>query len=711
MSKLLHYPPNPVEIPVTLTQPTRGYTTQVIKVIAGLLVFFLVYLALMLGALALAGTFIWGGISLIHIVKDAPAYSFFLFFFAIIIIGWGGLLLFFLIKFMFSPYKDNAHYRVQIHEEEHPRLFAFIRQLTKDMQTSMPKKVYLSPDVNAAVFYNSNFLSMFWPVRKNLEIGLGLVNTVHLSEFKMIIAHELGHFSQRSTKLGSYVYAIHKSIYKMLYLRQAGSTKMLEKWADIASNINIYNVIPHVTLLLMHGIQTVLGMLYYLIHRLYMGLSREMEFHADAVSVAVAGSQPAINSIRRLALSNHCYAYCSKHLAEAAERDACFDNIYSAQTALLHYISKHHQLRMVDGLPEISDEYLAKTICSRVQYKDQWASHPSDQEREARIAAANVKTEMDTTSPWVLFSDSTELQESITQNLYAERFPGRPPAKYRESASGFIKDISLLHTRYRFPEIFAGFYKNRPFRDMKGITEGVPFSGDTKDLYNNAITTRIKRLFQNKIDYALLVAIADKHIDTRHFEFDNQKYERSAARSLAVSLEAEIEEQNAWLQQYEKDLYRFHLHMAEQKGREAAQTFIGLYNNVISHQRKTREIESQATMVIRQVQVLYNMEDQRLHALLDQLKAVKKEEKVLKPLLQNMLETVEVPAELDKTFVEDTRRFLEANYTYLKENTVHQEEIVRLYRLTHRAVSNYTDVTELRKKDYLEFTAALLVKN
>lgn len=711
MSKLLHYPPNPAEIPVTLTQPTRGYTTQVIKVIAGLFVFFLVYLLLMLGTLALAGTFIWGGISLIHILKGTGSLEFVGYFFAAIIILWGGLLLFFLVKFIFTPYKDEAHYRIQIHEKEHPRLFAFIRQLTQDMQTSMPKKVYINPEVNAAVFYNSSFLSMFWPVRKNLEIGLGLVNTVHLSEFKMVIAHELGHFSQRSTKLGSYVYAIHKSIYKMLYQRHSGGSKLLERWADIAHTINIYNVIPHVTLLLMQFIQTVLGMLYQQIHRLYMGLSREMEFHADAVSVAVAGSQPAINSIRRLALSNHCYAYCSKHLSEAAERDACFENIYSAQTALLHYISNHHRLRIVEGLPEISDEYLARTISSRVQYKDQWASHPSDAEREARILVANVKVEIDTTSPWVLFNDASELQESITQNLYAERFPGRPPAKYAESTSGFIKDISLLHTRYRFPEIFAGFYKNRPFRDIKGLTAGLPFKGETKDLYNTAITTRIKRFFQNKIDHALLVAIADKHIDTRHFEFDNRKYERSAARTLAISLEKEIEEQSAWLQQYEKDLYQYHLYMAEQKSLEAAQTFRGLYNNVLLHQRKTREMESQATMVIRQVQILYNMEDQRLHALLDQLKAVKKEEKVLKPMLENMLETADIPAELDNTFVEDTRRFLETNYTYLQENSIHQEEIVRLYRLTHRAVSNYTDVTELRKKDYLEFTAALLARN
>jgi len=35
-------------------------------------------------------------------------------------------------------------------------------------------------------FYNSSFWSMFLPVRKNLEIGLGLVNSINISEFKQL---------------------------------------------------------------------------------------------------------------------------------------------------------------------------------------------------------------------------------------------------------------------------------------------------------------------------------------------------------------------------------------------------------------------------------------------------------------------------------------------------------------------------------------------
>ena len=57
------------------------------------------------------------------------------------------------------------------------------------------------------------------PVKKNLIIGLGLVNGLNLSEFKAVLAHEFGHFSQSSMQLGSYVYTANQVIYDLVYQR------------------------------------------------------------------------------------------------------------------------------------------------------------------------------------------------------------------------------------------------------------------------------------------------------------------------------------------------------------------------------------------------------------------------------------------------------------------------------------------------------------
>src|SRR5207245_1204659 len=71
-------------------------------------------------------------------------------------------------------------------------------------------KVYLSARVNAAVFYDLSLLNLLLPSRKNLEIGLGLVNVLTLGELRAVLAHEFGHFAQRSMAVGRWVYVAHQ---------------------------------------------------------------------------------------------------------------------------------------------------------------------------------------------------------------------------------------------------------------------------------------------------------------------------------------------------------------------------------------------------------------------------------------------------------------------------------------------------------------------
>ncbi|MGK4302038.1 M48 family metallopeptidase, partial [Klebsiella pneumoniae] len=79
------------------------------------------------------------------------------------------------IKNLFKFRRRDPLY-LEITEAEQPRLFAFVRQLCAETQAPEPARIVVSPEVNAGVFYAASFWSLFWPVRKNLHIGLGLVN-------------------------------------------------------------------------------------------------------------------------------------------------------------------------------------------------------------------------------------------------------------------------------------------------------------------------------------------------------------------------------------------------------------------------------------------------------------------------------------------------------------------------------------------------------
>jgi Zn-dependent protease with chaperone function len=128
---------------------------------------------------------------------------------------------------------------------------------------------------------------MVFPVRKNLEIGLGLVNSINISELKAVIAHEFGHFSQRSMKLGSFTYNVNRIIYNMLYENNS-YTGFLNAWGRLHGILSFF---ANITVKIAQGIQYILREMYKVINKSYMGLSREMEFHADAVAASVAGGK------------------------------------------------------------------------------------------------------------------------------------------------------------------------------------------------------------------------------------------------------------------------------------------------------------------------------------------------------------------------------------------------------------------------------------
>ena len=82
-----------------------------------------------------------------------------------------------------------------------------------------PHRVFLTSEVNAAVFYDLSLLNLIFPSKKNLIIGLGLVNVLTLSELKAVLAHEFGHFAQNSMMVGRWVYVAQQIIAHMVHVR------------------------------------------------------------------------------------------------------------------------------------------------------------------------------------------------------------------------------------------------------------------------------------------------------------------------------------------------------------------------------------------------------------------------------------------------------------------------------------------------------------
>src|ERR1700761_562086 len=382
---------------------------QVYKVIGSIVLFMVVYLVLMAAATLLAIAFGWLGILLMINFR-----SFFGLIFGLGLIGAGISVIVFLVKFVFAVSKDENSQRVEVLEEEQPQLFAFIRELTMAAGTRFPKKIYFSPDVNACVFYNSSFWSMFLPIRKNLEIGLGLVNSVNVSEFKAVMAHEFGHFSQRSMKLGSFTYNVNRVIHNMLY-ENKGYTSFLNAWGKLHWGTALF---AKLTARIAQGIQWILRGMYGIVNKNYMGLSREMEFHADAVSAGVSGGNNLVSALSRIEIAGSCYNTALSEANARVKQNKVSRNIFSNQLAIFRQVAAEYDLPVTQGLPDISYHFVHSFSRSRINFKNQWASHPTLEERKNHLDRLGLEIPADRSSAWLLFEGVEALQEKTTTNLY-----------------------------------------------------------------------------------------------------------------------------------------------------------------------------------------------------------------------------------------------------------------------------------------------------
>ncbi|HEX5153845.1 MAG TPA: M48 family metalloprotease [Parafilimonas sp.] len=544
-----NYPPSPAMVAPEKLNPSPAFRKQVAKVITAIIVFFIVYLLLVAAAVALAIACCYLGIMLIVVLPKLITLVA-----GLGLVAVGVSVIFFLIKFIFAVSKNENPYRIEITEQEQPELFAFIKQLSNETKTRFPKKIFISPDVNACVFYNSSFWSMLFPVRKNLEIGLGLVNSINISELKAVIAHEFGHFSQRSMKLGSFTYNVNRIIYNMLFENNS-YTSFLNAWGRLHGLLSLF---ANITVKIAQGIQYVLREMYKVINKSYMGLSREMEFHADAVAASVAGGNNVISGLSRIELASSCYN-TTLNKADAWLRDKKrMHNIFNNQLIVFRMLAARHNLPLKQGLPEISFDFITSFSTSRINYKNQWASHPELGERKAHLDALDLNVPADESSAWIIFNDPEKLQQLVTEKLYS-LVHNQNDLQIADSTA-FDSFYNKEAADFALPGAYKGYYDDR-YVDLKEwdideLSKHTP-AMSFDDLFTETNTQLQSLINNNNADIETLKAIRDKQIDIKSFDFDGVKYQPEDCDHIIQQLEKQTAEKKEELEKLDKETFIF----------------------------------------------------------------------------------------------------------------------------------------------------------
>ena len=319
----------------------------------------------------------------------------------------GLILLLFMIKSLFSRWRVRE-YALPISHEDHPEIFRFLGQLCRDLGAPIPSRVDVSMSVNASAGFREGFSSLFGNDIL-LTFGLPLVAGLGCREFAGVMAHELGHFTQRTAmRFGYIIYTVNGWLYRAAFQRDE-----FENWLEEATEEGGWSFFvfgfARLFILITRGI---MWLLFLAGHAMSSYMSRQKEFHADACAVAVAGTEGFLgmqHKIRLLSVSSEqAGVQFQGRVAPKLPDD------WSTYIAMLS--------------AQCGGEFQGKVLAAEAKKKTRWYdSHPSDVERSERAQRANEPGIIQDSRPaTVLFNNFRELSRGLTLGSYLLMRRGEP---------------------------------------------------------------------------------------------------------------------------------------------------------------------------------------------------------------------------------------------------------------------------------------------
>jgi Zn-dependent protease with chaperone function len=455
------YPPSPAWIPADLTNAGRESTRDVAAVMTGLFLFLGLYATVLLVALAgvVAGLVLCvarGGVCL-----------------GIPVVLVGGCVAFMLVRVLFYRGPVEKELQVELTEDDQPVLFEFLRTLADEVGAPEPDRVFVTPEVNAAVISEVSLVNLVVPPKRHLKIGLALVNVLTLSEFKAVMGHEFGHFAQETGRIASYI----QVAFRVMAALHGGETWVAKEARAVGRGRarGHDNAVVRTLLLAFVGVPVwvtakAAWLIFYFIEVSRLSLSRNQEFHADRVAVSVAGSNAIVHGLARLGFARESLDETFRVLDVAAQHNVYTRDFY------YHHTKSAERLRKVRrnsalGLPptfkrpEDGRDVRVFDADDDPGEPDRWSTHPRDCDRERNAKRVFVPAAEDTRSPWILFADADDLRERLTAKLYRRIFRIKksidldPPERVQRL-------IDEEHAEVTFDRKYHGAY------DQRWITPG-----------------------------------------------------------------------------------------------------------------------------------------------------------------------------------------------------------------------------------------------
>jgi Zn-dependent protease with chaperone function len=218
---------------------------------------------------------------------------------------------------------------ISVTPQEQPELWARVRSLAEQAGTRAPDEIRLVPMVNAAVSEDTHLMGLL-PGRRRMYIGVPLLLGLTSLQLESVLAHELGHYSNRDVQLAATIMRGRAAVLGVAY------------WCKDHKSF------PQG---LMSSFFTWYAELYL---RASQSVSRRQELAADQMAARIAGRDNTVAALRQLPALEAVYGcYLDRHVSIGWDAGVIPfpEEFYGGLDALLSEPSLQQELEALRSTP------------------------------------------------------------------------------------------------------------------------------------------------------------------------------------------------------------------------------------------------------------------------------------------------------------------------------------------------------------------------
>ncbi len=285
---------------------------------------------------------------------------------------------------------------------EDSKLWSLVNDISLHLQTPSISSIVISPNSGIGVYSAGNlFSSVFGKGQRTLEIGLPSLYGLTVDEFKAILAHEYGHFTNKDTQWGSFTHVLSVSL-----MSTYKSVPGPHQFQDNGKNNNS----AYAVIVSLNPAYWILRLFINLFFRVTNGFSRIQEVMADTRAMILYGGKSFSSGLLKVSTNDLIFndVILKKQIPDLLSQNKVINN-FSTMMKIIYGTLSEKDLKVTHD--ELTKDRSFGSI---------FDSHPPLQIRLDYSQRFNNNAQTGIMSVSSLFDDWEDINRKIT-DLYNQR--------------------------------------------------------------------------------------------------------------------------------------------------------------------------------------------------------------------------------------------------------------------------------------------------